>query len=219
MAESEHDTLSPQSTADEDPIEESTLPEPEPKTKGFWSRAFRWLLVLAIIFGLGALLIMFLLFIPARDQAIQANQQIELIKEQAQADLVKAEQVNAELEETIDNLSTLEAQKEALQGELDKANLHIVILNARTDVANAQLVLVKEEDVTKARVTLSQTSETLETLEDMLEPDQRNVAADMQERLQLVLDELEDNPYAAESDLDVLARSLLELESALISNP
>jgi hypothetical protein len=59
----------------------------------------------------------------------------------------------------------------------------------------------------------------LEILGDMLEPDQRKIVSDMQERLELVLDEVDDNPYAAESDLDVLARDLLELESALFTGP
>jgi hypothetical protein len=53
----------------------------------------------------------------------------------------------------------------------------------------------------------------------MMEPDQRKIADDMQERLELALDEMEDNPYAAESDLDVLARGLLELENALFTEP
>ena len=219
MAEPENDTLSSPSTPDDEPIEEGVISEPESEGKSFWARALRWLLILVVIFGLGALLIMFLLYIPARDQAIQANRQVRLIKEQAKADLERADQIISELEETIGSLYTVEAQNEALQDELDIANIHIVILSARSDVATAQLILVKGEDISKARVTLSQTSETLEILGDMLEPDQRKIASDMQERLELALDELEDNPYAAESDLDVLARGLLELESALFTEP
>jgi hypothetical protein len=219
MSEPENDVISSPPTPDDEPIEEEILTAPESEGKSFWARSLRWLLILAVIFGLGALLIMFILYIPARDQAILANQQIMEIEAQAQADLENADQKIAELEETIESLSVLEAQNVELQDELDMANLHVVILSARTDVATAQLTLAKGEDVSKTRITLSRTSETLEILGDMLEPDQRKIVSDMQERLELVLDEVDDNPYAAESDLDVLARDLLELESALFTGP
>jgi TolA-binding protein len=160
-----------------------------------------------------------LLYIPARDQAIMANNQIKAIEEQSQIDLEDAAHRIVKLEETIESLSTLETQNVELQKELDSANLHIVILSARADVATAQLILVKGEDVSKARIALSRTSDTLDTLGDMLEHNQRKIVSDLQERLELVLDELEDNPYAAESDLDVLARGLLELESAFFTQP
>jgi hypothetical protein len=219
MSEPENDVISSPPTPDDEPIEEEILTAPESEGKSFWARSLRWLLILAVIFGLGALLIMFILYIPARDQAILANQQIMEIEAQAQADLENADQKIAELEETIESLSVLEAQNVELQDELDMANLHVVILSARTDVATAQLTLAKGEDVSKTRITLSRTSETLEILGDLLEPDQRKIVSDMQERLELVLDEVDDNPYAAESDLDVLARDLLELESALFTGP
>lgn len=219
MSEPENDVISSPPTPDDEPIEEEILTAPKSEGKSFWARTLRWLLILAVIFGLGALLIMFILYIPARDQAILANQQIMEIEAQAQADLENADQKIVELEETIESLSVLEAQNVELQDELDMANLHVVILSARTDVATAQLTLAKGEDVSKTRITLSRTSETLEILGDLLEPDQRKIVSDMQERLVLVLDEVDDNPYAAESDLDVLARDLLELESALFTEP
>jgi cytoskeletal protein RodZ len=143
MSEPENDVISSPPTPDDEPIEEEILTAPESEGKSFWARSLRWLLILAVIFGLGALLIMFILYIPARDQAILANQQIMEIEAQAQADLENADQKIAELEETIESLSVLEAQNVELQDELDMANLHVVILSARTDVATAQLTLAK----------------------------------------------------------------------------
>ena len=219
MVENDKQAASSSAVPDDEPVVEEFTKDAKSEGKNFLARALRWLLVLAVIFGLGALLILFLLFIPARDQAIAAQQQIRAMEEQAQADLEMSEERIVELENIIEDLSTLEAQNEDLQEELADTDLHVVILSARSDVTTAQLILVKEDDASKARITLSRTSETLNMLEEMLEPDQRKLAADMQERLKLVLEELEDNPYAAESDLDVLARGLLELESALFTAP
>ena len=41
----------------------------------------------------------------------------------------------------------------------------------------------------------------------------------MQQRLKLAMDGLEDDPYAAQSDLDVLTTNLLQYENSLLSEP
>ncbi len=102
--------------------------------------------------------------------------------------------------------------------ELDQAKLHIAILSARTDVATAQLALEKQ-DTSKAHVSISQTPTTLDSISSMLESNQQKLVEDMKSRLQLADSEIDSNAFAAQSDLTVLATSLLELENALFTQP
>jgi hypothetical protein len=96
--------------------------------------------------------------------------------------------------------------------------LHIAILSARADVVTAQLALAKK-DPAKARVALNRTPKTLETMLSQLPADQKKVVTDMQARLKLAISEIENNQYAADSDLDVLGTSLLEMENAYFTKP
>lgn len=70
-----------------------------------------------------------------------------------------------------------------------------------------------------ARLVLNKTTTTLKTLQGMLPPDQQKVATDMQNRLILVVGELDSNKFAAQSDLNVLETSLVQLENILFANP
>ena len=93
-----------------------------------------------------------------------------------------------------------------------------MILSARTDVAQARLALA-QGDPTKARIALSKTGDTLESLEGMLEADQRKVVVDMQNQLNSIRAEIDENPSAGEADLAVLATWLLEMENAFFVTP
>ncbi len=200
------------------PAEPEKAPETEGSPNRFMLRALRWVLGFLVVFGLGAVLIIVALYVPGQQKIRQANERYAQLEEQTKADLDQADQKITELERRIKNLSTFEAENQALQSDLDQTRLHVVILSARSDVAQARLALAKD-DPSKAKIALSKTGDTLQSLEEMLEPDQRKVVADMQNRLALILDEIDDNPYAAESDLDVLATSLLELENAFFRAP
>jgi hypothetical protein len=48
---------------------------------------------------------------------------------------------------------------------------------------------------------------------------QQKIVSDLESRLILATGEIDTNPYAAQSDLDVLATGLLELENAYFSTP
>lgn len=193
-------------------------PELESRPNQFLMRFLRWALGFLIVFGLGALLVIVTLYVPAQRKIQQANERYAQLEEKNKADLDQAGQEIATLDRRIDSLSTFETKNQALQTDLDQTRLHVVILSARSDVAQARLALAKE-DPTKAKIALSKTADTLQSLEEMLEPDQRKVVSDMQDRLTLILDEIDENAYAAESDLDVLATSLLELENAFFGAP
>jgi len=187
--------------------EKAKEPKPESRMNRFLLRLMRWVLGILILAGLGALLAIYALFMPMRQKL-----------QQSQAEVESANQRVAELEGMVEGLAPIEVKNKDLQSELDKAELHVAILSARSDIAAAQLALA-QTDPARARLALSKTSETLKKLEGMLEPGKKKVATDMQSRLDLAVKGIGDNAYAAASDLDVLATSLIELENAYFAKP
>jgi len=180
---------------------------PESRLNRFLVRALRSLLIFLIILGLGALLAIYTLYMPARQALAQAK-----------AESAQLNQKLAEMESRMENVTALEQKNQELQAALDKASLHVTILSARADIAAAQLALA-QNDPAKARLALSKTPDTLKALSELLEPSQKKVATDMQERLSLAIKGIGQNAYAAASDLDVLMTSLMELENAYFAKP
>lgn len=202
-------------------VDQESLPEPEEipqETQGRLNLALRqgirWVFGILILLGLGFLAGIYLLYRPAVEKG-------EITATQLSAELAAANDKISELENKVSTLNTeiaslqpLKERNDALLVENQELNLHIAILDARVDVANAQLAL-ESNDNAQARITLNQTSLALNTIEVLLEVDQKEVADDLQQRLSLVMDELEDDPFAANSDLDVLETKLLQLEDSL----
>jgi hypothetical protein len=191
-------------------LEQAPVPE-EPKEESdarrFFRRALRWTLGLMIVFGLGFIAAIFSLYRP---EVQGYRQRLKGL----QNDLQAAEARIAELEERVEALAPLEAQNEVLLAAQGDYELHVAILEARVDVTNALLALA-EEDMPLARVSLQRTGEALEAIESLLPIDQRDIVVAMEQRLDLVRTEIEEDSYAAQSDLDVLAKRLLELEDSL----
>lgn len=204
----------------QEPIEEVSSPIPEEANgpeevpisrQGRFARslrrALRWLVGLLIVFGLGVLAAVVLLYLPARQQ-IQA----------AEAETGQLQQQVSALETQIAELSELENANQEILAEAERTQLHVHLLSARTDVTSALLALA-QRDPARARAALSKTSDTLAALGEMLEPGQQKLASDMQERLKLALEEISENSFAAQSDLGVLMNGLLELENAYFASP
>lgn len=195
----------PTSTAPETP--QVKQGPPESRLNYFLLRLLRWALGILIVAGLGALLVIFTIYRSKQQELVQSQDQLQ----QANARI-------ADLEGKVENLSTFEGQNQNLQAELEKAQLHVAILSARSDVAAAQLALA-QNDQAKARLAVSKTPETLKMLENMLDPGKKKLATDMQSRLDLAIKGIGENAYAAASDFDVLATGLLELENAYFAKP
>lgn len=202
-------------------------PEPDPKKpkgKGrirrFFRNLIRWTLSILIIFGIGFLVAVFVLYRPEvesyQNQIEQANSELSAV--QAQLSEMQADYENqiADLKGQIDDLTPLAVDNENLLATQSSYRLEIAILDARLDVANAQLALMSD-DTARVRVVLTKTADTLATIGELLPEKQKEVATAMEQRLMLILDELEDDPFAAQSDLDVLEKALFELGDALFS--
>ncbi|MEA3351916.1 MAG: hypothetical protein U9Q82_14995 [Chloroflexota bacterium] len=193
-------------------------PKPEPKPKKedskarlFFRKVLRWLLGIIIVFGLGFIASIFMLYRPEvqdyQDEVQTLNGKLQTAQEEIAA-----------LENEIDRLTPLENENEALIAMQNEFELRIAVLNARIDVANAQLALA-EEDTSKAQISLEKTGDALASINKLLPTDQSDIVAAMQQRLELSLSEIKDDPYAAQSDLDVLATNLLQLEDSLFGSP
>lgn len=165
----------------------------------------RWVLGILIVAGVGFLVALYTLFIPAR----QTNQDL-------QQQLQQEKQKYAVLEAQIEDWRLLESQHREALAELDEAKLRRSILSARVDVANAQLALEKQE-AENAKLALSQTSQTLSEIKGLVPAAQAQLVEEMQARLDLALSGIDGNAYAAASDLDVLATSLLVLENTVFN--
>jgi outer membrane biosynthesis protein TonB len=180
----------------------------------FWLRALRWTLGLLVVFGLGVLLSIFAFLLPARQRA----NEVAATLQSARQDATQSAQQIQSLQNQIGQLSAQDTNTKDLQDQLESAQLHLAILRARTDVATAQLALEKQ-DTSKAHIALSQTPNSLANVAGMLPQNQQKIVTDMQDRLKLADSEIDSNAYAAQSDLDVLATSLVELENTLFGGP
>ena len=184
-------------------------PVKAPKKKpGKMTVALRWFFILVIVFGLGIVLTLFALYLPARQELTRTSSGLSQAESEYKSSLQEANQ-------EIERLSALETKNKALQETVDQSNLYITLLQARVDVLTAQTA-VNAGDYSKASLALSKTGDRLDDLASLLPNDQRESIDALQTRLNLALGEIEKSDSAAGSDLEVLATKLLELEDAII---
>ncbi len=179
----------------------------ESRLAGIIRLALRWLAIFMVIFALGFLTAYLTLYRP------QAND-----LGQTQTSLEQANQKNVTLQNSIDTLTPLQAKNQDLQNQLNQDNVHIALLTIARDVMTARVALA-QNDAAAVRLSLSKTGDRIKTLQGLLTSDQQQSAGDMQQRLKLVLDELDSNKHAAQSDLEVLSTDLLQMENTLFTAP
>lgn len=186
----------------------------ESKTSQFFRSVLRWMGLGLVVFGLGALAAIFLFYVPKANEVKLANQNLAA----AEGQITDLQTEITNLKNQMAELSTLEETKQSLQAELDQARLHIHLLAALTDIRTAQSALA-QDDRAAAQTALTPTAATLTQLQKGLANEQAETVSALLSRLKLAQGELESNPFAAQSDLEVLAVSLLELEQSLFSEP
>ena len=166
--------------------------------------ALRWGLIGLLAFGVGALLITFTLYTPTRQKL-----------DQAIADLDDAK---ATISEKTDQVSTLQAENDHLQKDLEAAALHRDVLDALSGVRGASLA-VAADDYAGARLLLIQGTEALDALSGRLGTYHKDVFAAMQQSAAQALDDMQDDLKSAQSALDQLENNLVQLEDNLFPNP
>ena len=181
-----------------------SVARPETRLQKSIRGVLRWVLVALLAFGLGALLIALVLYLPARQKLDKAN-----------ADL---EQANVAITSNTEQITTLQAGNETLQKNLDSATLHMYVLRALSGVRGASLA-VAADDYAGARLSLTQASEALDMLSGLLGADQKDVLTAMQQSAAQALTEVRANLTSAQPELDQLTNNLVQLEDNLFPNP
>jgi len=188
----------------------------ESKLQSFLRRLIRWAAGILIIFGLGLITGIYGFYKPATQEA---NRKIENIEIDLNSAIDNSEELKIQISDRDEKISTLQPYKsrnDELLVEQSNLYLHIAILDSRVDVANA-LLEINQENIAQAKIILNQTEKTLDRINDLLAQDLKVAVTEMKTRLELILGEIDRDPYAAQSDLDVLEEQLLHLEDSLIT--
>ena len=122
------------------------------------------------------------------------------------------------LEAEIVRLDVFEEQNVSLTEEIADITTHLTILSARVAVADATLAL-EQNRIADAKLALDKLGSTLEILKTRLNDDQVEVVNNMLQRHKLILIELDDDSYSAQTDMEVLAAKLNALENTLFASP
>ena len=196
--------------------QEPMSPEPvESGFKRFLRRVLRWAIGLLVVFVLGAVAATFTLYRPTAEKLHQADTALEQARQQIAELEAEKERLARELAEGQARLETSHADNQALQAEVDAAGLYVALLSALADVTGARLALASN-DPTGARAYLSNVPAALEHLAALLGVKERTLVVPMQRRLEQAVDNLEGDQYAAQSDLNVLANTLVQLKRNLM---
>lgn len=168
----------------------------------FLRKMLRWSTGVLAIFVLGIVL----------TWVVQVSPRIQEINE-FESKLESASQELDDLASTLETLRQVDAENLALQNTLEERQIHFTLLSILVDVSNAQFALLDNNTVT-AQAALAETDTKIEFLVGELGDDQESLDA-MQERLTLAIDEMDEDVFAALSDLEVLRNSILALERSL----
>jgi hypothetical protein len=182
-------------------MDEKVFVQPEIKTethpKISMRGTLRWLLVVLMAFGVGALVIALALYFPTRQSLVKAN---------------------AVVISQTDQINTLQTSNASLQKDLDSAKLHSFILMALSGVRGASQA-VAAGDYAGARLSLIQASDGLDVLSGLLGVDQKDVLTALQQSAATALTDLKTNLVSAQPELDQLTNNLAQLEDNLFPNP
>jgi DNA repair ATPase RecN len=174
-----------------------------PAPRNRFRRILLWVLSLIIIFAAGVILTWTMRVQPQAQQLVSLEAEIVSIQDQ----------VDTQIQE-LEKLRPLVDENEQLKSDLSLASAHLDLLNVLVDVTTAQLALAQEDDIA-ARAALTGTDDRLGALEGTLDGANAVEVHEMSDRLQLVIEEVESDSFAARRDLEILANNLLALERVL----
>ena len=208
----ESNTESEPTSSFEEEVAESPEVTPDEKKKPgkarlIFRRILIWLVVIAIAFAGGIFVDSILRYQP--EQAKVAALTEEITSAQTEITTLEAE---------IERLDVFEELNLGLVEEIADITTHITILSARAAVADATLAL-EQNRIADAKLALDKVGSTLEILKTMLNDDQVEVVNNMLQRHHLILIELEDDSFSAQTDMEVLAAKLNALENTLFASP
>ncbi|NOQ40281.1 MAG: hypothetical protein GQ562_08170 [Anaerolineales bacterium] len=177
------------------------------KAQLIFRRILIWLVVIAIAFAGGFFVDSVLRYQPEMAKVAALTEEIT----SAQTEITT-------LEAEIVRLDVFEEQNVSLTEEIADITTHLTILSARAAVADATLAL-EQNRFADAKLALDKLGSTLEILKTRLNDDQVEVVNNMLQRHKLILIELDDDSYSAQTDMEVLAAKLNALENTLFASP
>ncbi len=208
----ESNTESEPTSSFEEEVAESPEVTPDEKKKPgkarlIFRRILIWLVVIAIAFAGGIFVDSILRYQPEQEKVADLTE--EITSAQTEITMLEAE---------IERLDVFEELNLALVEEIADITTHITILSARAAVADATLAL-EQNRIADAKLALDKVGSTLEILKTMLNDDQVEVVNNMLQRHHLILIELEDDSFSAQTDMEVLAAKLNALDNTLCASP
>ncbi|TET85839.1 MAG: hypothetical protein E3J37_01040 [Anaerolineales bacterium] len=182
-------------------LEEVEPAKPPSKFRRFLSRALRWVTGFVVVFAFGVAATWVVQVRPGSEQigALRG----ELDSAQAQIDSLEGE---------VESLHPLEGENSSLRTELTKIKQRMDILSVLVDVTTAQLAMAQDDPIA-AKAALAGTDDRLMAMD--MELVNAETVEGFRTRLALVLEEVDDNAFAAQRDLQILASNLLSLERSL----
>lgn len=198
----------------EQPSEELEIPKETPeelpkepsKFALFLRKLLRWATGTLTIFTLGIVLMW---IVQVRPRTIELRE----LESQFQSANQEIEKLAGEL----DILKAVDAENAALEATLDETLIHLNLLSVLVDVSIAQLAL-NDGNLEMAQAALAETDSKLDLLAIDLDGNRQDTVEAMQERLSLALNEINEDTFAAQSDLEVLRNTLLALERSLFGD-
>lgn len=208
MTDEEHTPAEPlESEQQEEPAAPDQEAIEEPSRAGsIVRRTLRWAAAFGVVFLLGVMLTWMVRVRPQADRNLSLERSLGEARNEIQS-----------LEGELENLQGLEQENEELLQELEVKDQHLDLLVVLVDVTRARLALAQDQPG-EAAVALEDSEARLESLQSGLEGPQTDTVEGMQDRLNLVLNEIETDRFAAQRDLEILANNLVELERTLFGS-
>lgn len=196
------------------PAEEAIAPaapagvtKAESRFRRFLRQLVRWTLGVLILIGIGFVAALLLFYMPMRREAATKA-----------AELSTAQTRIQELESELAAKAQMEKLYQDALERLKRADFQNNLLNLQMEVASARIYLY-EDKKELAGTAMQNAQAILKALQSTATPAQRTTLSEMEARLTLAISGLEKDTYAAQSDLDVLARSLSDFSASLTGSP
>jgi len=178
----------------------------ESRLRRFLRQLVRWTLGVLILVGIGFVVALLLLYVPLRRQADTRAAELSAAQarmESLEAELAEKAQLEKRYQESLERLKSADFQNNVLRLEME--------------IASARIYLY-ENNLELSKKAMQNAQAILKALQSGASSAQRTALTEMETRLTLALNGLEKDTYAAQSDLDVLARSLSEFSTSLAAS-
>lgn len=184
-----------------------SLSSRESRAGRFFRGLLRWLLILAVLLGVGFFLGYYFFFMPAQ----QSLNQLSVRATESAVDLQRAQK---ELEEAQAGLTSAQKSEKTAQDQLGLELTRVQVLRAVVSLRAAQTA-VATEDAAAAEEHVASAQETVQQSQASLDRIDSDASSNIQALFTLVRNGLDSNPEVASQDLERLIAELERLESAL----